>query len=165
MVDQIDLNIMEILQQDCTIPIADIGGKVNLSTTPCWRRIQKLEEAGYIKQRVAILDPKMVKSGSVVFVRITTNDPSQDWNDRFVDVVQTIPEIVEMYRMSGATNYLLRVAVPDIEAYDRFYKELTSRIEITSLKPDFSIEQVKYTPAVPLRYLQESLTSCEKEVA
>src|SRR6478609_5946353 len=113
MLDDMDVKILRILQEDCTRPVADIGKEVGLSTTPCWRRIQKLEEAGVIQRRVAVLDPKKVNVGVTVFVSITTSRHTQEWLERFHVAVIDFPEVVEFYRMSGEVDYLLRVVVPD----------------------------------------------------
>lgn len=149
-----DLKILRILQEDCTLPVAEIGKAVGLSTTPCWRRIQKLEEAGYILRRVALLDPKKVGAGVTVFVSISTTQHSLEWLERFHSVIVEFPEVVEFYRMSGAVDYLLRVVVPDIDAYDRFYKKLISKIELTSVSSAFAMEQIKFTTALPLDYVE-----------
>lgn len=152
MLDDMDIKILRILQDDCTRPVADIGKEVGLSTTPCWRRIQKLEEAGVIRRRVAILDPHQVNAGVTVFVSIKTDQHSHQWLEKFHAAVTDFPEVVEFYRMSGEVDYLLRVAVPDIAAYDVFYKKLISRIEIAKVSSAFAMEQMKYTTAMPLQF-------------
>jgi Lrp/AsnC family transcriptional regulator len=140
MLDDMDIKILRILQGDCTRPVAEIGKEVGLSTTPCWRRIQKLEEAGVVQRRVALLDPVKVNAGVTV------------WLERFRAAVADLPEVVEAYRMSGEIDYLLRVVVPDIAAYDAFYKRLISRLEISKVSSAFAMEQMKYTTALPLQY-------------
>lgn len=152
MLDKMDRKILDILQQDCTVPVAEIGRRVGLSTTPCWRRIQKLEEAGIIDRRVALLDPKKVKAGVTVFVSISTSHHAQDWLDKFHAAIQDFPEVVEFYRMSGQVDYLLRVVVPDIESYDAFYKRLIARIELSDVSSAFAMEQIKFTTELPLDY-------------
>jgi Lrp/AsnC family transcriptional regulator len=147
-----DIKILRLLQEDSTRPVAEIGRIVGLSTTPCWRRIQKLEESGIIGRRVALLDPAKVRAGVTVFVSITTNQHSLDWLERFRAAIIDFPEVVELYRMSGAVDYLLRVVVPDIAAYDAFYKKLIARIELTNVSSAFAMEQMKYTTALPLDY-------------
>jgi Lrp/AsnC family transcriptional regulator len=151
--DRLDRKILRLLQEDSTLAVADIAKKVGLSTTPCWRRIQKLEEEGVIKRRVAILDPVKVNARVNVFVAIRTNSHSHEWLKRFSEVVQEFPEVVEFYRMSGEIDYLLRVVVPDIAAYDVFYKKLISKIEIRDVSSSFAMEQIKYTTELPLDYL------------
>lgn len=152
MLDNLDRKILDILQKDCTVPVAEIGRMVGLSTTPCWRRIQKLDEGGYIKARVALLDPKALKAGVTVFVSITTSQHSQSWLDDFHTVIQQFPEVVEFYRMSGQVDYLLRVVVPDIESYDKFYKKLIGKIDISDVSSVFAMEQIKFTTELPLKF-------------
>ncbi len=154
MLDAVDLKILGILQQDCTVSVADIGKAVGLSTTPCWRRIQKLEQEGVIASRVALLDPKKVNAGVTVFVSITTSEHNISWLEQFHAVIRDFPEIVEAYRMSGQIDYLLRVTVPDIESYDRFYKKLIERISLSDVSSSFAMEQIKYTTALPLHYAE-----------
>jgi Lrp/AsnC family transcriptional regulator len=152
MLDEMDVKILAILQRDCTRPVAEIGKEVGLSTTPCWRRIQNLETAGVIKGRVALLDPPKVNAGVTVFVSIKTDQHSLSWLEQFHAAAADFPEIVEFYRMSGDVDYLLRVVVPDIAAYDGFYKRLIERIEISKVSSAFAMEQIKYTTALPLAY-------------
>ncbi len=116
--DEFDRKILTCLQQDATIPIAEIAELVGLSTSPCWRRIQKLEAEGVIRERVALLDAEKLNVGVTVFVSIRTNQHNMEWAEKFCRAVAEIPEVVEFYRMSGAVDYLLRVVVPDIAAYD-----------------------------------------------
>ncbi len=151
--DRLDRKILRLLQEDSTLAVADIAKKVGLSTTPCWRRIQKLEEEGVIQRRVAILDPGKVNTRVNVFVSIRTNTHSMEWLKRFSEVIQEFPEVVEFYRMSGEIDYLLRVVVPDIAAYDAFYKRLISKIEIRDVSSAFAMEQIKNTTQLPLDYL------------
>ena len=152
MLDEMDVKILRILQEDCTRAVADIGKEVGLSTTPCWRRIQKLEESGVIMRRVAVLASQRVNVGVTVFVSIKTDEHSLAWLERFHAAVVDFPEVVEFYRMSGEVDYLLRVVVPDIAAYDAFYKKLISRIEISKVSSAFAMEQIKYTTALPLDF-------------
>lgn len=153
MLDEMDVKILRILQQDCTRPVADIGKDVGLSTTPCWRRIQKLEDAGVIQRRAALLDPRAINCGVTVFVSIKTDQHSHGWLEKFHAAVTDFSEVVEFYRMSGEIDYLLRVTVPDIAAYDAFYKKLISRIEIAKVSSAFAMEQIKYTTAFPLQFV------------
>jgi Lrp/AsnC family transcriptional regulator len=152
MLDEMDVKILAILQEDCTRAVADIGKEVGLSTTPCWRRIQKLEELGVIRRRVAVLDPIKVNAGVTVFISIKTDKHSLAWLERFHSAVADFPEVVEFYRMSGEVDYLLRVAVPDIAAYDIFYKKLISQIEIAKVSSAFAMEEIKHTTALPLEF-------------
>ena len=150
--DKIDRKILALLQKDATTPVAEIGRKVGLSTTPCWRRIQKMEEDGVIRGRVAILNPAKVNAGVTVFVSIRTNEHTESWLRKFAAVVEDFTEVVEFYRMSGEIDYLLRVVVPDIAAYDTFYKKLIAKIALTDVSSSFAMEQIKYTTALPLDF-------------
>jgi len=154
MIDRLDRKILSILQENSTIPVAEIGRRVGLSTTPCWRRIQKMEEEGVIQKRVAVLSPKAVNAHVNVFVAITTNQHTDDWLKRFAVTMQDFPEVVEFYRMAGQVDYLLRVAVPDIAAYDAFYKRLIAKIDIADVSSTFAMEQIKYTTALPLNFVE-----------
>lgn len=151
--DKIDRKILAILQRDATMPVAEIGRKVGLSTTPCWRRIQKMEEDGVIRRRVAILDPAKVNAGVTVFVAVRTNEHNDAWMRKFSAAVEEFTEVVEFYRMSGEVDYLLRVVVPDIAAYDAFYKRLISKVALSDVSSSFAMGQIKYTTALPLEYL------------
>ena len=150
--DATDRAILACLQEDATMPVAEIARRVGLSSTPCWRRIQKLEEAKVIRARVALLDRQQLKVGVTVFVSVRTNQHSVAWLERFAAAVADLPEVVEFYRMSGEIDYLLRVVVPDIAAYDRFYKKLIAKIELSDVSSSFAMEQIKYTTALPLDY-------------
>jgi len=151
--DRLDKKILRLLQEDATLAVADIAKKVGLSTTPCWRRIQKLEEEGIIRRRVAVLSPEKVNTRVNVFISIRTSSHSLEWLKRFSEVVQEFPEVVEFYRMSGDVDYLIRVVVPDIAAYDAFYKKLIAKIEIRDVSSAFAMEQIKYTTQLPLDYM------------
>lgn len=163
MLDQLDIKILNILQNDCTVAVAEIGKKVGLSTTPCWRRIQKMEEMGVIRQRVALLDPKKVNAQVTVFVFVTTNQHSESWLNKFHEAIEQFPEVVEFYRMSGQVDYLLRVVVPDIAAYDAFYKRLIENIDIADVSSSFAMEQIKYTTSMPLHFAAQPARAGEKE--
>ncbi len=152
MLDTMDIKILALLQEDSTLPVAEIGKKVGLSTTPCWRRIQKLEQDGVIERRVALLSSHKIGAGVTVFVAITTNQHNSAWLERFYSVVKNFPQIVEAYRMSGQVDYLLRVVVPDIASYDSFYKSFISQIDLTDVSSSFAMEQIKFTTALPLTF-------------
>lgn len=151
--DKIDRKILALLQKDTTTPVAEIGRKVGLSTTPCWRRIQKMEEDGVIRRRVAVLDPQKVNAGVTAFMAVRTNEHSDAWMHKFAAVVDEFSEVVEFYRMSGDVDYLLRVVVPDIHAFDSFYKKLISKIALSDVSSSFAMGQIKYTTALPLEYI------------
>lgn len=156
MLDAMDFKILRILQEDCTRPVAEIGKEVGLSTTPCWRRIQKLEETGVIQKRVALLDPAKVNAGVAVFVSIKTDQHSLAWLEKFHASVREFPEVLGFYRMSGDIDYLLHVVVPDIESYDAFYKKLISKVDIAKVSSAFAMEQIKYTTAMPLKFAENA---------
>jgi Lrp/AsnC family transcriptional regulator len=142
------------LQLDATIPVSEIGKKIGLSTTPCWRRIQKMEEDGVIVARVAVLNPVKVNAGVTVFVSVKTQEHNDAWMRKFSNVVEGFNEVVEFYRMSGDVDYLLRVVVPDIEAFDMFYKKLIKQISLNDVSSSFAMAQIKYTTALPLDFIK-----------
>ncbi len=150
--DRIDKQILALLQQDATLPVADIAAQVGLTTTPCWRRIQQLEQAGVIERRVALLSPHKLNVGVTVFMSIKAAEHSDAWFRHFAGVVASMPQIVEFYRMSGDTDYLLRVVVPDIAAFDGVYKRLIREVKLSDISSSFAMEQIKFTTALPLDY-------------
>ena len=153
--DQIDRHILQQLQVNAAQPVSDIARKVGLSVTPCWRRIQRLEETGIIRQRVAILDPQKIGVGMSVFVAVRTDQHNADWLTDFATMVADMPEVVEFYRMSGEVDYLLRVVVSDMAAYDRFYRKLIENVQLTDVSSSFAMEEIKYTTALPLPGLDD----------
>ena len=148
--DEIDKKILKLLQEDSAQPVADIARKIGLSVTPCWRRIQKLEEAGIIRKRVALLDGMKTGLGMSVFVAIKTDQHNADWLYDFAATISAFDEVVEFYRMSGEVDYMLRVVVPNMAAYDAFYKRLISEVALTDVSSSFAMEEIKYTTALPL---------------
>jgi len=151
--DKFDRAILEILQDDCTLAIGALAERIGLGTTACWRRIQKLEEEGILRKRVALLDRSKLNIGVTVFVSIKTNQHSAEWLQTFHARVAQIVEVVELYRMAGDTDYLLKMAVPDIAGYDAVYKQLIQIPGLSDISSSFAMEQIKYTTAMPLRYL------------
>jgi Lrp/AsnC family transcriptional regulator len=151
-IDELDRQILACLQEDCTVAIAEIAERIGLSSTPCWARIRKLEKAGVIRGRVALLDPEKLNLGTTVFVAIKTNQHNQEWFEQFREAVAEIPEVLEFYRMSGEVDYLLRLVVPDIATYDAVYKRLISRIDLTDVSSSFAMEQIKSTTVLPVHY-------------
>ncbi|VUF13349.1 Lrp/AsnC family transcriptional regulator [Methylobacterium dankookense] len=148
--DSIDLKILALLQTDATLSIATIGERVGLSQTPCWKRIQRLEADGVIDRRVAVLDPVKLGLGLTVFVSIETADHSREWLERFAETVASMPEVLEFYRMAGDVDYMLRVVVADMQAYDTFYKKLIATLPLKNVTSRFAMEKVKSTTALPL---------------
>jgi Lrp/AsnC family transcriptional regulator len=151
--DKFDRAILDILQDDCTLAIGTLAERIGLGTTACWRRIQKLEEEGILRKRVALLDRAKLNIGVTVFVSIKTNQHSAEWLQTFHARVAEIVEVVELYRMAGDTDYLLKMAVPDIAGYDAVYKQLIQIPGLSDISSSFAMEQIKYTTAMPLRYV------------
>ncbi len=151
--DAVDKKILVILQQDSAQPVADIARKVGLSVTPCWRRIQKLEEEGIITSRVALLNAKKVGLGMSVFVAIKITEHSSEWLIKFATKISEYEEVVEFYRMSGDVDYLLRVVVKNMAAYDTFYKKLISEVPLKDVSSSFAMEEIKYSTALPISQL------------
>lgn len=149
--DSTDLKILAILQEDASLPVGDIASRVNLSQTPCWRRIQKLTEKGVITKRVALVDPDAIGLGLTVFVEIETGDHSKEWLERFRAAITDMPEVLEIYRMAGDVDYLLRITVPNMAAVDTFYQRLITKIPLKNVTSRFAMERVKYTTAYPLQ--------------
>ena len=150
--DTIDMKLLALLQDNAELQISELADRVGLSTTPCWRRVQRLKEAGVITKQVSLVDRKAVNVAVTVFVGIRTSHHNQKWFEAFRATVEAIPEVVEFYRMSGEIDYLLRVVVPDIAAYDSVYKRLTASIELADVSSSFAMEELKYTTALPLGY-------------
>jgi len=149
--DPLDIKILTELQRDASLPVAELAETVGLSTNACWRRIKRLEEVGVIRARVALLDPQKLGLGVTVFVAVRTNEHNDDWLQQFAKAVDSIPEVIEFYRMSGDVDYLLRVQVADIADYDRVYKQLIKKVRLTDVSSTFAMEQIKYTTAIPVR--------------
>ena len=150
--DEFDRRLLASLQENASLSVNELAEKVGLSPSPCWRRIQKLEAEGYIRARVALLDPKKMNVGVTVFAAIRTNQHNADWLAAFSRAVVGIPEIVEVYRMSGQIDYMLRIVVPDIDAYDQVYKRLIAAIELYDVSSTFAMEVLKSTTVLPLDY-------------
>jgi Lrp/AsnC family transcriptional regulator len=148
--DAIDRKILAVLQQDASLSVAEIGNRVGLSSTPCWKRIQRLEAEGVITKRVALIDPDKIGLGVTVFVSIETGDHSQQWLDRFAEAVGAMPEVMEFYRMAGDVDYMLRVVVTDIQGYDAFYKRLIANVPLKNVTSRFAMERIKSTTALPV---------------
>jgi Lrp/AsnC family transcriptional regulator len=148
--DSTDRKILAILQIDASISVADVAKRVNLSQTPCWRRIQKLEEAGIIQRRVALVDPQALGLDLAVFVEVQSPDHSKEWLDGFADVLSGMPEVMEVYRMAGDVDYLLRISVANMAAYDDFYRRLIEQVPLKNVTSRFAMERVKYTTAYPI---------------
>lgn len=149
--DRFDRHILCLLQRDASLSIKELAQAVNLSTTPCWKRVKRLTESGCIRGRVALLDPKQLDLELSVFVQIKTQCHDTQWLETFAETIMHFEEVVEFYRMSGEWDYMLRVVVSDITAYDAFYKKLIKSTEgLTDISSNFAMEQIKYTTALPI---------------
>ena len=144
--DRVDREILRLLSADASLSLAEIADRVGLTSTPCWIRIRRLEQAGVIRGRVAVVDPAKVGLPVSVFVEVETSDHSGDWLKRFAEVVQTMPEIVDAWRMSGDVDYLMHVVVADIAAYDEFYRRLIAAVPLRNVTSRFSMERLKAAP-------------------
>jgi len=148
--DRYDVAILAALQADGTLSVAQLSEKVGLSSTPCWKRLRRLEEEGYIENRVAIVNRRKVGLPVTVFVSVRTSQHDEQWLARFAAAVMALPEVQEFHRMSGDVDYLLKVVTSDIDGYDRFYKKLIKVSQLTGVSSAFSMEQIKFTTALPL---------------
>lgn len=151
--DSFDRKILDCLQGNSDMPLSEVAARVGLSTTPCWRRIKRLQDDGVVRARVALLDRKAVNAGVTVFVAVRTAQHNAQWLTRFARAVASFPEVMDCYRMSGEIDYLIRLALPDIEAYDAFYKRLIAKVELSDVTSMFAMEEIKSTTRLPLTYL------------
>jgi Lrp/AsnC family transcriptional regulator len=148
--DAIDRKILTLLQANANLSIAELADKVGLSQTPCWKRVQKLESTGIITGRVALVSPEKLGLGLTVFVEIETSDHSKEWLGSFAQRAAAMPEVMEFYRMAGDVDYMLRVVVADMAAYDAFYKRLIAAAPLQDVSSSFAMEQIKFTTALPI---------------
>ena len=148
--DAVDRKILAVVQEDASLSVAEVGQRVGLSSTPCWKRMQRLEADGVILRRVALVDPDKIGLGITVFVSVETNDHSQEWLKKFAEVVGAMPEVMEFYRMAGDVDYMLRVVVPDMAGYDAFYKKLIGTVPLKNVTSRFAMERIKQTTALPI---------------
>jgi Lrp/AsnC family transcriptional regulator len=148
--DEIDRKLLEILQDDTTLSIAQMAERVGLSPTPCWKRIQKLETTGVITRRIAVVDPDRIGVGLSVFVAVQAGEHTPEWLQHFSAGVAAMPEVMEVYRMAGDVDYLLHVAVADMAEYDAFYKRLIAVAPMKNVTSRFAMERMKHTTAYPL---------------
>ena len=150
--DKIDKRIIDLLQHNAGMSAREIAEEVNLTPTPCWRRMQRLESDGVITNKVALINPQDVNLSVSALVQIRTNRHSADWMEQFTKALEKFPEIIEAYRTSGEVDYMLRVVVPDMEAYDIFYKRLIEEVDLYDVSTNFVMEEMKKTTALPLDY-------------
>ncbi|MDH2402987.1 Lrp/AsnC family transcriptional regulator [Bradyrhizobium sp. SSUT18] len=148
--DAIDRKILAVLQEDASLSVAEIGDRVGLSSTPCWKRIQRLEADGVILRRVALVDQNKIGLGLSVFVSVESADHSDAWLKRFAEAVSAMPEVMEFYRMAGDVDYMLRVVIPDMLSYDVFYKKLIHAVPLKNVTSRFAMEKIKSITALPI---------------
>ena len=150
-IDKIDRKILNLLQSDATVSLSDLAEAVNLTTTPCWKRLKKLESAGVIQKRVALLNPEKLDLSFTAFVLVKTSDHSHEWYSQFVSTASDFPEVMEFYRMAGEYDYMMKVLVKDMQCFDTFYKKLVNSVEgISNVTSTFAMEPLKYTTALPI---------------
>jgi len=149
-IDAIDRKILRVLQEDASLSVAEIGERVGLSSTPCWKRIQRMEAERIITGKVALVDQDRIGLGLSVFVSVESGDHSEDWLRKFATAVSAMPEVMEFYRMAGDVDYMLRVVVADMRSYDIFYKKLISAVSLKNVTSRFAMEKIKSVTALPV---------------
>lgn len=149
-IDAADRRILAVVQEDASLSIAEVAERVNLSQNACWRRLKRLDEEGWVRRRVALLDAAKLGAGVVVFVSVRAAEHSDAWLAEFAAAVRRIPQIVEFYRMSGEADYLLKLRVADIAAYDTVYKQLIRSVRLSDVTSAFAMEEIKHTTAIPI---------------
>ena len=157
--DAIDIKLLKLLQHNAELTIQELSSEVHLSTTPCWKRINQLKSNGYINKTVALVDRRRVGSNVTAMVGVTVTNHNQERISIFSDTIREIPEVIECYRMSGETDYLLKVVVSDIESYDNFYKNLIEKVKYLKVTSNFAIEEIKSTTEIPLNKLEQLVQS------
>lgn len=155
MIDFYDRKILSLMQSDASLTVVEIAERIGLSSTPCWRRIQKLEREGYFKRRVMLLNEEKLNVGVSVFIAIRTNQHTRDWSEKFYKAVVDMPEVLDLFRLAGDIDYLIRAVVPDIRSYDAFYQRLIARIDLHDVSSMFAMETLKSTTELPLGYITE----------
>lgn len=151
MIDKIDRKLLALLQKDCTLSLQALAEAVNLTTTPCWKRLKKLEDDGIIRARVALLDGEKLGLSLTAFMLIKTQQHSSEWFRQFVAVVEPMPEVMAFYRMAGEYDYLLRIQVADMKSYDAFYKRLVNGVPgLIDVTSSFAMEEIKHSTALPV---------------
>ncbi|MCG9548763.1 Lrp/AsnC family transcriptional regulator [Vibrio harveyi] len=149
--DKIDKQLLSFLQNDGTLSLNDLAERVNLTTTPCWKRLKKLEDEGYIEKRVALLSAEKLDLSFIAFVQLKTSDHSEGWYNHFVTTVSNFPEVMEFYRMAGEYDYMMKVVVKDMKCFDEFYKRLVNSVKgLSNVTSTFAMEPIKYTTELPI---------------
>ncbi|ASA54852.1 Lrp/AsnC family transcriptional regulator [Vibrio gazogenes] len=149
--DKTDKHLLRLLQQNADWSLNELAEAVHLTTTPCWKRLKKLEEMGVIHKRVALLDPEKLGLNFTAYVMLKTSNHSHEWYVRFVEIASEFPEVMEFYRMAGEYDYMMKVVVKDMRCFDEFYKQLVNRVEgLSDVTSTFAMESLKYTTELPL---------------
>lgn len=148
--DDADIRILGILQEDATMSIAAVAARANMSQNACWRRIKRLEESGVVSRRVTLLDANALGLDLTVFVSMRAAEHSEAWLDMLKSAIRDIPEVVEFYRMTGDVDYLLKLRVENMAAYDAVYRKLIRAVRLNDVSSAFSMEEIKCTTALPL---------------
>lgn len=151
--DRIDRRLLEALQQDATLTVAELAERAGLSKSACWRRVQRLEDSGVIAARVTLLDQEQLGLNLTVYSAIRTHEHTADWFARFYRMVTAMPNVMEVHRLSGDIDYLIRAVVPDMRSYDEMYKDMIAKVDLYDVSSSFSMEKIKYTTALPLDHL------------
>jgi Lrp/AsnC family transcriptional regulator len=148
--DEMDLSILRVLQKDNSVTVTEIAKQVGLSASPCWKRINRLEKEGIIKNQVAVLDGRQLGLSLTVFMSIRTGEHSGDWLKSFAKFIKVMPEVQEFHRMAGEVDYLLKIVVPDMDHFDKFYKNMIEKTPLNDVTSSFSMETIKNTTALPI---------------
>ena len=151
--DRKDKAILEALQQDATLTVAELAQRIGLSKSACWRRIQALENDGVIGAQVTLLNQRKLGLDLTVYSAIRTHEHTAEWFDGFHQTVTAMPNVMEVHRLSGDIDYLIRAVAPDMRSYDEMYKEMISKVDLYDVSSSFSMETIKYTTALPLDHL------------
>ncbi|MCT4371575.1 Lrp/AsnC family transcriptional regulator [Yangia mangrovi] len=148
--DRIDRKIVATLMADATVPLARLADMVGLSQTPCWKRLRKLQEAGVIRGRVALVDPEKLGLGLTVFAGVSAPEQGADWQRRFEEVVGDLPEVMEAYQLAGSHDYVLRIVVRDMADFERIRRQITEAIPVRDLSANFALKRLKSQTVLPI---------------
>lgn len=148
--DAHDLELLRVLQEDASTPVNELAEKIGLSQNACWRRIKRLEEKGAIEKKVALLNPELLGVDLIAFMSIRTTDHSEQWYENLAEAVQDMPEVLELYRMTGDTDYLLKIQISNLRAYDKLYKKIIQIAKSGDISTSIAMEKIKSTTAIPL---------------
>ena len=150
-IDALDRKILSLMQSDASLTTADLAEKVGLTTTPCWRRIQRLQDEGFIKKRAVLLNPTKLDLNLTVFVHVKAAQHDSLWLENFAQHASTFDQVVEFYRLSGEYDYMLKVLVKDMRDFDHFYKRFIKGAKLGDVTSSFAMEEIKNTTVIPIR--------------